>query len=84
MPKLTDLLGQPLAPGARAVTPFPKIAEALAAARWNVSLVPPLKADAIGRIGLSKLLSGNVADPATLDANYVRRSDAEMYAPPKR
>jgi hypothetical protein len=65
------------------VTPFPKIAEALTAARWDVALVPPLQADAIGRIGLRKLLSGDVADPATLDANYVRRSDAELYAPPR-
>jgi hypothetical protein len=47
-------------------------------------LVSPLQADAIGRIGLRKLLSGDVADPATLDANYIRRSDAELYTPPKR
>ena len=42
-----------------------------------------LRADAIGRIGLRKLLAGDIADPATLDANYIRRSDAELYASPK-
>ena len=84
MPKLAEFLAQLPSQGTRVVTPFPKIAEALAAAKWNVSLVPTLQADSIARIGLHKLLAGEVADPATLDANYVRRSDGEMYAPPKR
>jgi tRNA threonylcarbamoyladenosine biosynthesis protein TsaB len=83
MPKLAELLAQPPSPGTRIVTPFPKIAEALAAAEFDASLVPPLHADTIGRIGLRKLLAGELADPATLDANYIRRSDAELYAPPK-
>ena len=83
MPKLAEFLAQPDSPGVRVVTPFPKIAEALAAAGWDAALVPPLQADAIGRIGLRKLLSGDIADPATLDANYIRRSDAELYSPPK-
>jgi len=84
MPKLIEFLAQAASPEARVVTPLPKIAEALAAAGWSVALVSPLQADAIGRIGLRKLLSGDVADPATLDANYIRRSDAELYTPPKR
>lgn len=50
----------------------------------RVALVKPLHADAIGRIGLRKLLAGDMADPATLDANYIRRSDAELYTQPKR
>jgi tRNA threonylcarbamoyladenosine biosynthesis protein TsaB len=83
MPRLAEFLSQSPPAGVRVVTPFPKIAEALAAAGWDSQLVPALQADAIGRIGLRKLLSGDVADPATLDANYVRRSDAELYAPPK-
>jgi tRNA threonylcarbamoyladenosine biosynthesis protein TsaB len=84
MPKLAELATQLPAPGARVVTPFPKIFEALAATQWDVALVRPLQADTIGRIGLRKLLAGDLADPATLDANYIRRSDAELYAPPKR
>ena len=83
MPKLAEFLVQPITPRPRVVTHFPKIAEAFAAAGRDAALVPTLQADAIGRIGLRKLLSGNVADPATLDANYVRRSDAELYALPK-
>ena len=83
MPKLAEFLAQTHSDGVRVITPFAKIAEAMAAAGWDSQLVPALQADAIGRIGLRKLLSGDVADPATLDANYVRRSDAELYAPPK-
>lgn len=83
LPKLAEFLAQRPSPGARVVTPFPKIAEALTAAEWDVALVSPLQADAIGAIGLRKLLSGAIADPATLDANYIRRSDAELYSLPK-
>jgi tRNA threonylcarbamoyladenosine biosynthesis protein TsaB len=82
MPKLTEFLLQ-ASPGIRIVTPFPKVAEALVASGTDATLVPALHADAIGRIGLSKLLEGDTADPATIDANYIRRSDAELYAPPK-
>ncbi len=35
-------------------------------------------AAAIGRIALGRLLKGEAEDPAALDANYVRRSDAEL------
>ena len=83
MPKLAELLAQTPSPGTRIVTPFSKIAEALVAAQWDAALVPQLQADSIGRIGLHKLLAGELADPATLDANYIRRSDAELYVPPK-
>lgn len=73
----------PSAPS-RFVTPISKIAEALASAGFEATLVSALQADAIGRIGIRKLLAGDTADPATLDANYIRRSDAELYALPKR
>ena len=35
-------------------------------------------AAAIGRIAVAQFLRGEAADPATLDANYVRRPDAEL------
>ena len=37
----------------------------------------PLAA-AIGRIAVEKFRRGEASDPAALDANYVRRSDAEL------
>jgi hypothetical protein len=36
-------------------------------------------AAAIGRIALARLLRNEATDPAALDANYVRRSDAELH-----
>ena len=49
----------------------------------EVSLVDRVHADGIGRIGLRKLLAGDVADAASVDVNYIRRSDAELFAKPR-
>ena len=35
------------------------------------------------RIGLAKLLAGETVGVETLDANYIRRSNAEIFAKPK-
>jgi tRNA threonylcarbamoyladenosine biosynthesis protein TsaB len=43
-----------------------------------VSGARPLAA-AVARIAWSRLERGEVCDPAALDANYVRRSDAELF-----
>jgi tRNA threonylcarbamoyladenosine biosynthesis protein TsaB len=59
-------------------------AKRLQEAGANVQLVAPLQADEIGRIGIAKLLAGEAVDPATVDVNYIRRSDAELFAAPKR
>jgi tRNA threonylcarbamoyladenosine biosynthesis protein TsaB len=72
----------PLPASSRTVTTFAKLAEGAAAA--DVILVNPMQADAIARIGLRKVLANETADPATLDANYIRRSDAELFSLPKR
>jgi len=65
----------------RVFSPFSKIS---AQGEAMVTQTEPLQADAVGRIGLKKLLAGNTVDPATLDANYIRRSDAELFSLPKR
>jgi tRNA threonylcarbamoyladenosine biosynthesis protein TsaB len=39
---------------------------------------PRALAGSIGRIAFDRLLAGEVLDPAEMDANYVRRSDAEL------
>jgi tRNA threonylcarbamoyladenosine biosynthesis protein TsaB len=41
----------------------------------------PVASD-VARIGLRKLAAGEVTPSATLDANYIRRSDAEIFAKP--
>jgi tRNA threonylcarbamoyladenosine biosynthesis protein TsaB len=78
--KLGDFVGQLPDAAARVITTSPKIVETLGT---RVVVVEPLHADAIARIGIRKLTAGDTADPATLDANYIRRSDAELFAPPK-
>jgi tRNA threonylcarbamoyladenosine biosynthesis protein TsaB len=68
---------------ANLLTPDLKVAETLQTANANVTHVPAIHADEIGRIGLRKLLAGETADPATVDVNYIRRSDAELFSTPK-
>ncbi len=65
------------------VTSDPKVAEALLDGYAGVRLVQPVHADEIGRIGLRKLLAGETVDVATVDVNYIRRSDAEIFSAPK-
>jgi tRNA threonylcarbamoyladenosine biosynthesis protein TsaB len=65
------------------LTPDAKVADVLRVAGSNVRVVEPLRADRLGRIGLGKLLRGEVAEPATVDVNYIRRSDAEIFSAPK-
>ena len=40
--------------------------------------------EAIARIGLQKLLAGETVSAKALDANYIRRSDAEIFAKQRR
>jgi tRNA threonylcarbamoyladenosine biosynthesis protein TsaB len=40
---------------------------------------PRAIAAAVGRIALERLRAGEAPDPAAVDANYVRRSDAELF-----
>ena len=47
------------------------------------SAVARPSAEDIARIAYRKFLDGVRADVATLDANYVRRSDAELFSAPK-
>lgn len=65
------------------LTPDANIAESLTVAKIPVEVVDRLQADTIGRIGLRKLLGGDLADAATVDVNYIRRSDAEIFSAPK-
>jgi tRNA threonylcarbamoyladenosine biosynthesis protein TsaB len=55
---------------------------ALAGTRFEgagVLTAPRAIAGAVARIALAALVRGEAGDPAALDANYVRRSDAELF-----
>ena len=49
-----------------------------------VEQVKALDAGDIARIGVAKLFRGEVSDPATLDVDYIRRSDAEIFSSARR
>jgi tRNA threonylcarbamoyladenosine biosynthesis protein TsaB len=63
-------------------TDFTPFRAALAGTRFEGAAVvtaPRALAGAIARIALPAWRNGETADPAALDANYVRRSDAELF-----
>ena len=63
-------------------TDFTPFHHALAGIRFEKSPVvtaEPALAGAIGRLAVARFQAGDRPDPAALDANYVRRSDAELF-----
>jgi tRNA threonylcarbamoyladenosine biosynthesis protein TsaB len=74
---LWDELGA-LSAGRPVATPDQSLAAALRQCGASVLEMQDPRADAVARIGWRKLLSGDVADVAALEANYIRRTDAEI------
>ncbi|HXZ27836.1 MAG TPA: tRNA (adenosine(37)-N6)-threonylcarbamoyltransferase complex dimerization subunit type 1 TsaB [Terriglobales bacterium] len=67
--------------GRHAVTPDEAVARTLkelGVAEAVVTVSRP-RSDAIARLGLRKILTGRTVTPEELDANYIRRSDAEIF-----
>jgi len=60
------------------VTPDTALAEAAAAAGLSVSKIAPISAADVARLGWRKIQSGETVTPEQLEANYIRRTDAEM------
>jgi tRNA threonylcarbamoyladenosine biosynthesis protein TsaB len=93
-PRLATTLGEALASfanfTARLASEAPRnvftsdeaVAARLREANVDVSVLARPAADDFARIAYRKFLSGIRADVATLDANYLRRSDAEIFATP--
>jgi tRNA threonylcarbamoyladenosine biosynthesis protein TsaB len=61
------------------VTPDPTIAAAVEAVGLSPQLLP-INAASVARLGWRKVRSGETVTPEALDANYIRRTDAEMLA----
>src|SRR5439155_369984 len=59
-------------------TPDQKLVDMLRAEDLNVTLIPQPRADAVARLAFEKIRKGDTASPETLDATYIRRSDAEI------
>jgi len=60
-------------------TNFDPFREAVTGAK-TITTAPRALAGAIARIAMRRLKSGTVSDPAAIEANYVRRSDAELLS----
>src|SRR4029077_19112183 len=68
------------AAGGVIVTPDAKLAETARASGLRVEQVAMLRSDAIARLGWEKIRKGETIPPEDLEANYIRRSDAEIFA----
>jgi tRNA threonylcarbamoyladenosine biosynthesis protein TsaB len=60
------------------VTPDAKLADFLQERGLRASCVPYPRADVIARLGFEKIKAGETISVEALDANYIRRSDAEI------
>jgi tRNA threonylcarbamoyladenosine biosynthesis protein TsaB len=63
------------------VTSDAKIAAASQEQGLSTILIEPPQADLIARMGFIKIQKGDTTSPETLDANYIRRTDAEVRTP---
>jgi len=66
------------AKGWTVVTPDSVLAQAASQAGLSVSTLAPVFAAAVARLGWRKIQSGETVRPEELEANYMRRTDAEM------
>src|SRR5262249_5749005 len=48
----------------------------------NVRIIERPRSDVIARLGWGKILAGEIISPEHLDANSIRRSDAEIFFKP--
>jgi tRNA threonylcarbamoyladenosine biosynthesis protein TsaB len=66
------------AKGWTVVTPDSGLAEAARVAGLTVSVLAPISAADVARLGWRKIQSGKTVGPEQLEANYIRRTEAEM------
>ena len=64
-------------------TPDRALAEFLAASGLAASVCAPVDAAALARVGWNQIRAGLTVTPEQLEANYIRRTDAEIFAKPR-
>jgi len=62
------------------VTPDARIAELARAAGKDIQQIERPRADAIARLGWQKMQAHTLVSPEELEANYIRRTDAELLS----
>jgi len=65
--------------GIQVMTPDDALAQFARDGGLQVIKVDPVRADSVARLGWSKLVEKKTVSPEDLDANYIRRSDAEIF-----
>jgi tRNA threonylcarbamoyladenosine biosynthesis protein TsaB len=65
------------------ITPEATVAEIVRAAGIQVTQIVYPRSDTIARLGWERIQRGETVRPEQLEANYIRRSDAEIFAKPK-
>jgi tRNA threonylcarbamoyladenosine biosynthesis protein TsaB len=68
------------ATGLLVVTPSVLIAALAGEAGWEVEEIDSPRSDMIARLGWEKIQQGKTVSPEELEANYIRRSDAEIFS----
>lgn len=69
-------------PQSNLVTTSEALADSARQAGFPASVLKNVAAEMIARLGWRKLRDGAISSPEQLDANYIRRSDAEIFAKP--
>ncbi len=64
----------------KVVTPDSSVAAVARGGGFEVEEVGRITSAAIARIGWERILQGHTTSPEDLEANYIRRSDAEIFA----
>lgn len=65
------------------ITPEARVAEIVRAAGIQAKQIAYPRSDAIARLGWERIQRGETVRPEQLEANYIRRSDAEIFSKPK-
>jgi tRNA threonylcarbamoyladenosine biosynthesis protein TsaB len=72
-----------VAQGSTVLTMNQPLAEIAQNAGLPVTFIEAVNAEMIARLGRKKLRAGETATPEGLEANYIRRTDAEIFAKPQ-
>jgi tRNA threonylcarbamoyladenosine biosynthesis protein TsaB len=68
------------ATGLTVITPDKRLLDMALGANLRVEQVSDPRSDVVARLGWGKIEAGETVSPEQLEANYIRRSDAEIFA----
>ncbi|MBS1853635.1 MAG: tRNA (adenosine(37)-N6)-threonylcarbamoyltransferase complex dimerization subunit type 1 TsaB [Acidobacteria bacterium] len=72
-----------VASGHTIITPDSSLLSTAQSAGLAVQAIERPRSDVIARLGWQKIQHGEIVSPEALEANYIRRSDAEIFSQPR-